>query len=167
MDMYSASIPVFERMLASMQAWLGQARAYAQSRGFDESVYLGLRLAPDMLPLSRQVQIASDAAKAGVARLAGETPPSWPDEEATLDELLLRLQRTREFIASVPAAALVGSEARELRVPRRQGEALQFKGEDFLRFYALPNFYFHATTLYALLRHAGVPLGKQDYLGAR
>lgn len=167
MDMYSASIPVFERMLVSMQAWLAQARTYAQSRGFDEAVYLNLRLAPDMLPLSRQVQIASDAAKAGVARLAGESPPSWPDEEATLDELLLRLQRTREFIASVPASALVGSEAREVRVPRRQGEALQFKGEDFLRFYALPNFYFHATTLYALLRHAGVPLGKLDYLGAR
>lgn len=165
MDLYNATVPVFDRMLGSMQTWLRTAQAHARDKGFDESVYLTLRLAPDMLPLPRQIQICSDAAKSAVARLAGLEVPSWPDTEATLDELIARLQKTRDFVNAATAAQLNGQEQRPVTVPRRDKEPFKFQGEDFLRFFATPNFYFHATTLYALLRHAGVPLGKMDFLG--
>ncbi|WP_343637955.1 DUF1993 domain-containing protein [Roseateles sp.] len=165
MDLYAATVPVFDRMLANMQTWIRTARDHAKAKGFDESVYLTLRLAPDMLPLARQIQIASDSAKSGAARLAGIEVPSWPDNEATLDELLQRLQKTRDFLKTVDAGQINGAETRPISVPRRDKEPLQFEGQDFLRFFNLPNFYFHATTLYALLRHAGVPLGKLDFLG--
>lgn len=165
LSMYSASAPVFVRMLGNMGEWLVAAKAHAEAKKFDPAVYLTLRLAPDMLPLPRQIQIASDSAKACMARLAGQTAPSWEDKEASLDELSERIQRTRDYVGGFSAEALAGSEERMVEVPRRQGEPLRFRGEDYLRFYALPNFYFHATTLYALLRHAGVGLGKVDYLG--
>ena len=165
MDRYAATVPVFDRMLANMQTWIRTARDHAKAKGFDESVYLTLRLAPDMLPLARQIQIASDSAKSGAARLAGIEVPSWPDNEATLDELLQRLQKTRDFLKTVDAGQINGAETRPISVPRRDKEPLQFEGQDFLRFFNLPNFYFHATTLYALLRRAGVPLGKLDFLG--
>ena len=165
MDLYAATVPVFDRMLANMQTWIRTARDHAKAKGFDESVYLTLRLAPDMLPLARQIQIASDSAKSGAARLAGIEVPSWPDNEATLDELVQRLQKTRDFLKGVDAGQINGSETRTVSVPRRDKEPLQFEGQDFMRFFNLPNFYFHATMLYALLRHAGVPLGKMDFLG--
>ena len=165
MDLYAATVPVFDRMLANMQTWIRTARDHAKAKGFDESVYLTLRLAPDMLSLARQIQIASDSAKSGAARLAGIEVPSWPDNEATLDELLQRLQKTRDFLKTVDAGQINGAKTRPISVPRRDKEPLQFEGQDFLRFFNLPNFYFHATTLYALLRHAGVPLGKLDFLG--
>jgi len=165
MDLYAATVPVFDRMLANMQTWIRTARDHAKAKGFDESVYLTLRLSPDMLPLARQIQIASDSAKSGAARLAGIEVPSWPDNEATLDELLQRLQKTRDFLKTVDAGQINGAETRPISVPRRDKEPLQFEGQDFLRFFNLPNFYFHATMLYALLRHAGVPLGKLDFLG--
>ena len=164
--MHSASVPAFARILTNMHNWLEAARAHAEAKKFDPAVYLTLRLAPDMLPLPRQVQIASDAAKGCVARLAGQDAPSWPDDETTLEQLAARIAKTRDFVLSVPAEALVGSETRDIVIPRRAGEPYRFKGEDYLRHFALPNFYFHATTLYALLRHAGVPLGKADFLGA-
>jgi len=164
-SMYAASAPVFVRMLGNTVEWLTAAKAHAEVKKFDTAVYLGLRLAPDMLPLSRQIQIASDAAKSCMARLAGQPVPSWEDKEATLDELIERLTRTRDYVAGFAPEALEGSEDRSIEVPRRQGDPLRFKGEDFLRFYALPNFYFHTTTTYALLRHAGVNLGKADFLG--
>lgn len=167
MDMYAATVPVFDRMLASMQAWIRTARDHAKAKGFDESVYLTLRLAPDMLPLPRQVQIASDAAKSAAARLSGQEVPSWPDDETTLDALIERLQKTRDYVTSVSAEQVNGSENRLVTVPRRDKEPFKFQGEDFVRFFATPNFYFHATTLYALLRHAGVPLGKMDFLGQK
>lgn len=165
MDMYAATVPVFDRTLASMQNWIRIARDHAKAKGFDESVYLTLRLAPDMLPLPRQIQIASDAAKSGAARLAGIEVPSWPDDEATLDDLIARMQKTRDFVKSVSAEQINGSETRAISVPRRDKEPYKFEGQDFVRFFNLPNFYFHATTLYALLRHAGVPIGKMDFLG--
>ncbi|WP_310732457.1 DUF1993 domain-containing protein [Roseateles aquatilis] len=165
MDMYAVTVPVFDRMLGNMQTWVRIARDHAKAKGFDESVYLTLRLVPDMLPLSRQIQIASDSAKSAVGRLAGMEVPSWPDDEATLDELIARLQKTRDFVTSVSAAQIDGSETRAITVPRRDKEPHRFQGEDFIRFFATPNFYFHATTLYALLRHAGVPIGKMDFLG--
>jgi len=165
MDMYAATVPVFDRMLTNMQTWIRTARDHAIAKGFDESVYLTMRLAPDMLPLPRQIQIASDAAKSGAARLAGIEVPSWPDSEATLEDLIQRIQKTRDFIKSVSAEQINGAETRAISVPRRDKEPLQFQGQDFTRFFNMPNFFFHASMLYALLRHAGVPLGKMDFLG--
>ena len=165
MDMYAATVPVFDRMLSNMQTWIRTARDHALAKGFDESVYLTLRLAPDMLPLPRQVQIASDAAKSGAARLASIEVPSWPDSEASKEELIQRIQKTRDCFKTITPEQINGSETRAVSVPRRDKEPLKFEGQDFARFYNLPNFFFHATMLYALLRNAGVPLGKMDFLG--
>jgi len=165
-SMHSASAPAFARMLGNMLNWLEAAKAHAEAKKFDPAVYMTLRLAPDMLPLPRQIQIASDGVKGCMARLAGLPVPSWEDKETTLDELAERLRLTREFVLSVSADALDGSETREIEIPRRDKPPFKFSGEDYLRHFVLPNFYFHATTTYALLRHAGVSLGKMDYLGA-
>jgi hypothetical protein len=162
-SMYSASAPVFVRMLNSMLGWLDRAQAHAEAKKFDTANYLTLRLAPDMLPFVRQIQIASDTAKGAVARLAGVEIPKYEDNEATFDELRERIRKTIRFIESVPAARFEGSEDREIVLPMRSGE-LKFNGEGYLTNFALPNFYFHATTTYALLRHAGVDLGKKDFL---
>jgi uncharacterized protein len=165
MTMHTASAPVLAKMLNNMLAWLDKAEAHAAARKFDTANYLGLRLAPDMLPLVRQVQIASDGAKGCMARLAGQEPPKWADDEATLDDLRARIRKTLDFVQSVPAAALEGAETREILLPQRQGEPRRFDGETFLKHFAMPNFYFHVMAVYALLRHAGVELGKRDYLG--
>ena len=162
--MHSASVPVFVRVLTAMLGWLDKAQAHAEARKFSPDNYLGLRLAPDMLPFTKQIQIASDMAKGCAARLAGLEIPKWDDNEATLEELRGRIRKTIDFLQSVPAAQIDGSEAREISIPTRAGEPLRFSGEVYLKHYATPNFYFHATTTYALLRHAGVELGKKDFL---
>ena len=164
-SMYAASVPIFVRMLGSLSHCLDKAAASAEARKFDPKVLVESRLAPDMLPLRSQVQIACDGAKFGVARLAGIEAPKFEDTETTLPELKARIARTLEFVQGVPAAKLEGSEARTIAVPRRHSEPLQLSGEDYLRQIALPNFFFHVTTAYALLRHNGVDLGKADYLG--
>lgn len=164
-SMHSASAPVFTRMFGNALNWLDAAKAHAEAKKFDTSVYMTLRLAPDMLPLPRQIQIASDAAKGCIARLSGQQAPKWEDTEATLDELIERIRKTMDYVNSVPAALVDGSEDRAIEIPTRAGEPHRFNGEDYLRHFALPNFYFHLTTTYALLRHAGVSLGKMDYLG--
>lgn len=164
-SMYSASAPVFTRMLSNMLGWLDKAQAHADARKFDSINYLGLRLAPDMLPLARQVQIASDAAKGCMSRLAGTEIPKWEDNETSLDDLRARLRKTIEHVQSFSAAQIDGSEVRTISIPMRSGEPLQFDGETFLKHFALGNFYFHATATYMLLRHAGVEVGKGDYLG--
>ena len=164
-SMHAASVPVFAKMLGNMLNWLEAAKAHAEAKKFSPDVYLTMRLAPDMLPFTKQIQIASDAAKGAVARLAGQENPSYEDNEASLDELVARIKKTRDFVLSVPAEAFNGSEDREISIPRRSGDPLKFDGLNYLRHFAQPNFYFHATTTYALLRHAGVPLGKNDYLG--
>ncbi|MDO8420361.1 MAG: DUF1993 domain-containing protein [Rubrivivax sp.] len=166
LTMYTCSVPVFVRMLGNVLNWLDKAEAHAAARKFDSANYLGLRLAPDMLPFSRQIQIATDAAKGCVSRLAGVEVPKWEDTEATLAELRLRVLRTIEYVQSYAPEQIDGSEAREILLPTRQGDPLQFTGEAYLKHFVLPNFYFHATTTYALLRHAGVELGKRDYLVA-
>jgi len=166
LTMHSASVPVFQRMLGNMLNWLDKAEAHAVARKFDSTNYLGLRLAPDMLPFNRQIQIASDGAKGCVARLAGIEVPKWDDTEATLAELRARVSRTIDYVQGFDAGRIDGSEDREIVLPTRQGEPLRFTGEAYLKHFVLPNFYFHATTTYALLRHAGVELGKRDYLGA-
>lgn len=164
-SMYSASVPVYAHTLANLERILDKAEAHAAAKKFDPAVLLGVRLAPDMLPLAKQIQIACDAAKLSVARLAGIDSPKFEDNEASLADLKARIGKTLEFLKTVPAEKVDGSEAREIRVPRRDGE-MKFDGETYLKHYALPNFFFHVTTTYALLRHNGVELGKADYLGA-
>ena len=166
LTMHSASVPVFVRLLGNLLSWLDKAQTHAEAKKFDSANYLGLRLAPDMLSFTRQIQITSDGAKACVARLAGLEVPKWEDNETTLDELRARIRKTIDYVQSIPAEQINGSEGREIAIPQRQGEPRRFSGEDFLRFYALPNFYFHLTTAYALLRHAGVDVGKRDFLGS-
>ena len=164
-SMYSASAPVFLRLLGNSLVWLDKAEAHAKARNFDPNNYLGLRLAPDMLPLSRQVQIASDSAKGAMARLAGLELPKWEDNEASLDDLRGRIRKTMDYVSSFKPEQIDGSEHKAISVPRRVGDPLQFEGEAFLKHYAMANFYFHMTTLYALLRQGGVEVGKWDFLG--
>ncbi len=163
-SMHSASVPIFVRMLGNMLTWLDKAEAHATAKKFDTSVLLATRLAPDMLVFKEQIQIACDAAKFGVARLAGVEAPKFEDTEATLDELRARIRKTIDYVQSVPPAQIDGSEDRDVTVPRRAGPMI-VKGEPYLKQFVLPNFFFHVTTTYALLRHNGVDLGKSDYLG--
>ena len=165
LTMHSASVPPFVRMFNNMLSWLDKAQAHAEAKKFDSVNYLGLRLAPDMLPLTRQIQITTDGAKGCVARLAGLDVPKWDDTETTLAELRARVQKALDYVQSIPAAQIDGSEQREIVLPTRQGEPLRMDGERFLKHFVLPNFYFHASLTYALLRHAGVDLGKADFLG--
>ena len=165
LDMHSASVPVFVRMLGNLVAWLDKAEAHAAAKKFDPGVFLTARLAPDMLPLPTQIQIACDAAKFCVARLAGSEGPVFADDEKTIADLRQRVARTIDYLKSVPVAQIVGSDARDISVPRRAGPIVM-SGEAYLKHFALPNFYFHVTTTYALLRHNGVELGKIDFLGA-
>jgi len=152
-------------MLGHLVLWMDKAEAHAQAKKFDPSVYLAARLAPDMLPFIKQIQIACDAAKFGVARLGGVEAPRFDDNEASVADLRERIRKTLEFVRSVPADAIDGSEAKDITVPRRDGN-ITMKGEAYLKNYVLPNFFFHVTTAYALLRHNGVELGKGDYLGS-
>ena len=162
--MHSASVPVFVRMLGNVLQWLDKAEAHAQAKKFDASVYLSARLAPDMLPFVRQIQIACDAVKFGVARLAGVEAPKFEDNEASIADLRARIRKTLDYIGSVPAAQIDGTDDKDIVVPRRDG-SMTLKGEAYLKQFVLPNFFFHVTTTYALLRHNGVDLGKSDFLG--
>lgn len=163
--MHSASAPIFLRTLNGMLAWLDKAQAHAEARKFDANNYLQLRLAPDMLPFVSQIRIASDAAKGCVARLAGVEAPKFDDNEATMADLRERVRKTLAYLDSVPADAVDGSEGRDIVIPMRPPrEPVQMQGLFYLQHWALPNFYFHITTAYALLRHAGVELGKGDFL---
>ena len=163
-SMYSASVPVFVRMLGNLTAWLDKAEAHAAAKKFEPAVLVNARLAPDMLPLAKQVQIACDAAKLAVARLSGVEAPKFEDSETTIAELKQRVHKTLDFIQSVPAAQFDGTETKPITVPRRDGPIV-VEGEPYLKHFVLPNFFFHVTTTYALLRHNGVELGKGDYLG--
>ena len=163
--LHTASVPVFSRTLANMLAWLDKAQAHAEARKFSPDTFLALRMAPDMLPFTRQIQITSDTVKGCVGRLAAIDIPQWDDNEATLDDLRARIRKTIDFTESAPAAGFDGADTREIVIPMRNGGARHFTGASFLTDFALPNFYFHATTTYALLRQAGVELGKSDFLG--
>jgi hypothetical protein len=165
LSMHAASAPLFSRALKNMLAWLDKAEEHAKAKGFDVENFLGLRLAPDMFPLSRQVQIATDGAKNCVARLAGIEPPKWSDDETTLDELRARVRMAIEYVESIPASDIDGSEEREISMPAGPDHTLRFEGQAFLTGFSIPNFYFHVSMTYALLRQGGVALGKMDYLG--
>lgn len=164
MSMYQASIPMFIHTLKNLKAILEKGVAYAQARKFDPDVLAGSRLFPDMLPFSRQIQIASDAAKGAAARLSGTEPPKFEDSETTLAELIARIDKTIDYLKTVQPAQVDGSEEREITIKTARGE-FKFTGLIFLRHWAIPNFFFHVTTAYNLLRHAGVEIGKADFLG--
>lgn len=163
-SMHALSADVFSHSLTSLSRILEKGLAHATQRKFDPAVLLAARLAPDMLPLTRQVQIACDVAKNGIARLAGQDPPRFEDNETSFEQLHARIARTLDYIKSVPASALAESETRDIRVPAGE-RTFEFKGLDFLQRWALPNAFFHITMAYAILRHNGVELGKADFLG--
>ena len=164
LSMYEASVPVFRRALVNLAAILHKAAAHAQAKKFDPVVLVNARLAPDMLPLSRQVQIACDHARGAAARLSGVERPPVPDTEATLDELQTRIASTIAYLDTFKPAQIDGSEQREITIPLRSGE-IKLKGQPYLLHFAFPNFWFHVTTTYAILRHNGVDIGKQDFTG--
>ncbi|HEV8018042.1 MAG TPA: DUF1993 domain-containing protein [Steroidobacteraceae bacterium] len=163
--MYALSAEVFVNALGNLSWILERAASNAAQRKIDPAVLLGSRLAPDMLPLTRQVQISCDLAKNSVARLAAAEPPRFEDTETSIEQLRARIARTIDFLKSVPPGALEGSETRDIRVPAGE-RTLEFKGLDFLQRWAIPNVFFHFTTAYDILRHNGVDLGKRDFLGA-
>jgi len=164
--MHSASAPLFLRSLENMLSWLDKAEAHAKSQGFETSNYLGMRLTPGMMPLSRQIQIATDSAKNCLARLAGIEPPTWPDDETSLEELRGRISKAIDYMNSISAESIDGSEERIVKMPAGPDHTLSFTGEAFLKGFSIPNFYFHVGMTYALLRQGGVDIGKMDYLGA-
>lgn len=167
-SMSSASLPVFQQMLGNLKHFLDKGLAHAQARKFDPQVLVTARLAPDMLPFSRQILIACDAAKLGVARLSGLEAPKYDDTESTIEELKARIDKTLAWLATVPADKLDGTEDKDITFPvGRDGSTRTMKGEAYLKHWVLPNMYFHVTTAYALLRHNGVDLGKIDYLSGR
>lgn len=164
-SLYQASVPVFKKMLVNLKAILAKAEAHATAKKIEPSALLTARLYPDMFALPRQVQIASDSAKGACARLAGQEPPKFEDNETTFAELGERLDKTIAFLDTLQAAQIDGQEDRDI-VLTPGGRTMQFKGLPFLLNWALPNFYFHVMTAYAILRHNGVEIGKKDFMGA-
>lgn len=162
--MYEASIPVLKRFLGNLAAILAQAAEHAEARKIDPGVLLNARLFPDMYPLVKQVQIASDQAKGGAARLAGVEIPRFEDNESSFSELQARIAKTIAFLDSLQPEQLAGSEIRDIVLMLHE-KKLEFKGQPYLLTWVLPNFYFHVTTAYAILRHNGVDIGKRDFLG--
>lgn len=166
LSMYGASVPAFVRTLTALSNVLDKAAAHCAAKKIDPSVLLTARLYPDMFPLARQVQVASDFAKNTVARLSGVEQPKFPDEEKTFDELRARIAKTLDIVRSMKPQQIDGSEEKEITFPVA-GQPTTFKGEAYLVGFALPNFYFHAATAYDILRHNGVELGKRDFMGPR
>lgn len=164
LSMHTVSVPVYARMLGNLSALLDKAAAFAETKKIEPKVLLDMRLAPDMFPLTRQVQIACDFAKGSVARLAGQEPPKWDDNEASIADLKARIARTVEFIQGFKAADIDAGAGRDITLTVR-GETRVVQGTPYLLTMAMPNFYFHVTTAYAILRHAGVDIGKKDFIG--
>ena len=164
LSMYRASVPAFVQMLNNLSAILDKAEANAKNRKIDPEVLLNCRLAADMLPFIRQVQIAADLAKGAVARLAGFEVPKHDDTEKTFADLKGRLAKTAAFVQSVQPNDIDGSEDREITLMLGE-HTMSFKGQPYLVHFVMPNFYFHCTTAYDILRHCGVELGKRDFIG--
>jgi len=164
MSLYEASVPQLKKMLEGLDSWLDLAVDHAKKKSFEPSVLLSARLAPDQYHLTRQIQAACDAAKFAVARLAGKDPPKHPDTETTVDELHARIRAVVSFIDTVTAADFEGAAKRVVPLSFMPGKGLL--GTDYFNEMALPNFYFHVTTAYAILRHNGVPLGKMNFIGS-
>src|SRR5262249_55036539 len=162
--MYQASAPRFVNTLKNLSAILDKAQAHAEGRKIDPAALLNFRLYPDMFPMKRQVQVACDTAKAAVARLGGVEVPRHEDTEETFSELKARIAKTIEFIQTLKPAQIDGSEEKNIHL-KLGGREVDFKGMQYLLGQALPNFYFHVTTAYDILRHNGVELAKRDYIG--
>lgn len=164
LSLYEASIPTFLLTLSNLQKILEKAVAHAEARKFDPNVFASMRLYPDMLPLARQVQIASDAAKGAAARLTGTEPPQFEDTETTLAELIARVGKTIDYLQGFQPEQFAGAEERAITI-KTPRNTFNFNGLNYLRHWALPNLFFHSTVAYSLLRHGGVEIGKADYLG--
>jgi uncharacterized protein len=163
-SMYHVSVPVLTNTLTNLVTILEKGAAYAEARKIDPAVLVGSRLYPDMFPLSRQVQIATDNAKGSVARLAGQEPPKFEDNETSFPELIARVHKTIAFLKTFTPAQVDGSENRTINLTLR-GKTTTYQGMPYLLHHALPNVFFHVTTAYNILRHNGVEVGKQDYIG--
>lgn len=161
---YDLTVPVYTRMLTNLLTIMDKAEANAGERKFDTAVLANARLSPDMLPFRGQIMIATDHVKGSVSRLAGREVPSWPDTEETFDELRARIRKALDLLATVQPADLEGSETRDVTL-KLGGKEVQENGLVYLTQRALPNFYFHITTAYAILRANGAPIGKRDYIG--
>ena len=166
LSMYQASIPAFQQMLTALAGVLDKADAFATTKKVDPAVLLDTRLCPDMFPLARQVQIACDFAKGTGARLAGVENPSFADTEKTIPELKERIAKTLSFLGTLTPAQIDGTEDRDISLKVGPQE-MHFKGQPYLINFALPNFYFHTTMAYSILRASGVDLGKMDYMGMK
>ena len=164
LTMYQASIPVFIRMLGNLSTILDKAAAHAEAKKIDPAIFINSRLAPDMYPLSRQIQIATDVVKGCAARLAGIEVPGYEDNETTFPELQERIAKTVAFLQSVSAEQIDGSEERTVTL-KVHGQETDFLGQPYFLNFVLPNFYFHVTVAYAILRHNGLEIGKMDYVG--
>ena len=164
-SMYSAGVPMMKTLLGALSNVLQKGADNAKARNFDESVLVNSRLAPDMFALARQVQIATDMAKGGVARLAGVDIPAYDDNETTIEALKARIAKTIAFIDSIPASKIDGTEDKEVVLKMRAGD-MTFTGQRYLIGFVIPNLTFHCATAYNILRHNGVDVGKSDFLGA-
>lgn len=166
MPFYDSVVPAYLQMLDTMSAGLKKAEAHAAAKKIEPAVLLGLRLFPDMLPLSRQVQLACDFATKGSARLSGSEVPSVPDTETTFEELQARIAKTIAYVKTLTPAQFEGGETREITFPTGPGKTTTLTGQQFLSSFSLPSFYFHVATAHGILRMSGVDVGKRDYLGA-
>ncbi|MEZ5740853.1 MAG: DUF1993 domain-containing protein [Burkholderiaceae bacterium] len=162
--LYDMTVPVTRQMLGGLRQVLLKSEAHAKAVGYDAGILVGARLFPDMFALARQVQVACDSAKLGIARLTASEAPKFDDSETTLGELVARIDKTLAFIDTVKPEKFAGRETASIEVPLRDRK-LTFTGLNLVTRWMLPNFYFHVTTAYNLMRHWGVPLGKNDYLG--
>ena len=165
LSIYAASVPLFQQMLGSLKDVLAKAEAHATARNIEPSALLAARLAPDMFPLTRQVQIACDFAKGVCGRLAGVELPIHDDFEHSFAELQVRIDKVLTFIGGLSAAAFEGAEARLIVIRPGTPKERSFNGQDYLLHYGIPQFFFHHTTTYALLRHNGIDIGKRDFMG--
>jgi uncharacterized protein len=165
MSFYDATVPAFLQILGSLNGLLAKAEAHCKNKNINPEILLGARLYPDMLPLTRQVQIACDFAAKSCARLTGSEVPSTPDTEKSFEELRQRLAKTIDYVKSFKPAQFDGADTREVTFPAGPNNMMTLKGQQFLSNFAFPNFYFHAATTHGILRHNGVEIGKRDFLG--
>ena len=164
-SMHAMSVDVLSNILGNLSWLLEKGEAFTTAKKIEPSVLLSARLAPDMFPLTRQVQVACDIAKNSVSRLAGQEPPRFEDNETSFEQLRARIARTIAFMKGLPAKDFENSETREIKVPAGPDRTLEFKGLNFVQSWAIPHVFFHVTTAYNILRHNGVEIGKSDYIG--
>ena len=167
MSLHDTAIPAYLQILGSLNGILTKAEAYCTAKKIHPEVLLGARLYPDMLPLTRQIQIACDFAVKTCARLTGSEVPSTPDTEKTFDELQQRIVKATDYVKNAAPGKFEGAESRDVTFPAGPDKTMTLKGQQYLSHFALPNFYFHVTTAYDILRHNGVELGKRDFMGVK